>query len=249
MGIIFLVFSENRAMRLTLRQRDFLKKFLELYREDKRPLHYSFIAKKLGIAKVTAYEMLCTLEKLGLVSREYHSRKKPGRSIVKFLPSPEALNLKSLGKEWEEVRFFISRIAENDLEKLQEEFLRELPKNPSPFLFMANLTAITLSAFIKAFKRGQVAELISLLKVLRSPGAITGFVVGLALAGGFSTEMIRQSLADLSEEAHQALADFARELLQILTLQEVNDEGNERTGGKELSDRPGDNGPGTGEAE
>jgi len=240
-------------MKLTLRQRDFLKKFLELYREDQRPLHYSFIARKLGIAKVTAYEMLCALEKVGLVSREYHPQKKPGRSTVKFLPSPEALGFKTLGKEWEDVRSLISKIAEKganyDPEKLKEELLRELPEDPSPLLFMASLTAITLLAFMEAFRKGKVAELSSLFKALRSPGAITGFIVGLALARGFSVEMIRQSLADLSAEAHQALADFAKELIQILTVQEVSDEGSERFTGKELSDRPGDGSPGTGEIE
>lgn len=239
-------------MKLTPRQKDFLGKFLELYREDGRPLHYSFIAKKLGIAKVTAYEMLCALERVGLVSREYYSRKKPGRSTVKFLPSPQALNLKSLGKEWEEVRSLLARIAEKgvdyDPEKLREEFLKGLLENSSPLLFMAGLTAITLLALLKAFRRRQVSELRSLFKAMHSPGAITGFVVGLALAGGFSAEMIRQSLAQLKEDAHHALADFAGEILQILIPEEVNDERLERIGGEEPAYWSWDNSPDPGKA-
>ncbi len=240
-------------MKLTPRQKDFLSKFLELYREDRQPLHYSFVAKKLGVAKVTAYEMLCALEKVGLVSREYHSRKRPGRSSVRFLPSPHVPDWKDVGRELEEVRSFLARIAEkaaqSDPEKLKEEFLRELPENPSPLLFMAGLTAITLSALVGAFKKGQATELRSLLRAMRLPGAITGFVVGLALAGGFSTEMLSRSLAGLGEEAHQALADLAGEFLKNLMPKEVGDEGAEGNSGEGFPHRPGDGGPGAGETQ
>ncbi len=237
-------------MKLTPRQKDFLSKFLELYREDGQPLHYAFVAKKLGIARVTAYEMLCALEKFGLVSREYSSRRGPGRSSVRFLPAPQAMDWRSLGKELEEVRSFLARIAEkaarSDPERLREEFLRELPENPSPFLFMAGLSAVTLSALIGALRKGQVAELRSLLRAMRLPGAITGFVAGLALAGGFSVEMLRRSLVEMGEEAHRALADLAGEFLQNLIPQEVGDESSEGDGGKDPADRPGNDSPGPG---
>ncbi len=215
-------------LKLTPRQKDFLGKFLELYQESQGSLHYSFVAKRLGIAKVTAYEMLCALERLGLVRREYHSRKGPGRHVVKFLPSSQALDLESLGKEWEEVRSLLARIVEkakdSSPEELREELLRVLPENPSPLLFMAGLTAIAISALSRAFKKGQVAEIQSLLRAMPSPGAIAGLVAGIALAGGVSPEIIRKSMAGLRDDAYQALADFAREFIQILS-QEVEDEG------------------------
>jgi len=215
-------------LKLTPRQKDFLGKFLELYQEGQGSLHYSFVAKKLGIAKVTAYEMLCALEKLGLVRREYHPRKGPGRYAVRFFPSTQTLDLKSLGKEWEEVHSFLARLVEkakdSGPEELREEFLRELPENPSPLLLMAGLTAIAVSALLRAVKKGQVAEIQSLLRAMPSPGAIAGFVVGVALAAGVSPEVIHKSMAGLKDEAYQALADFAKEFLQILS-QEVKDEG------------------------
>lgn len=54
-------------MKLTGRQRAFLGKFLDLYREVQAPLHYSDVAEAFGVAKNTAYGMLRVLEKRGLV--------------------------------------------------------------------------------------------------------------------------------------------------------------------------------------
>ncbi len=210
-------------LKLTPRQKDFLGKFLELYQEGQGSLHYSFVAKKLGIAKVTAYEMLCALEKLGLVRREYHSRKGPGRHVVKFFPSPQALDLGSIGKEWEEVCSILAKIVEK-AEGSSPEKLQELPENPSPLLFMAGLTAMAIASLFRALKKGQIAEIQSLLKAMPSPGAIAGLVAGIALAGGVSPEIIHKSMAGLGDDAYQALADFAKEFLQILS-QEVKDEG------------------------
>ena len=53
-------------MKLTGRQQDFLNKFLDLYREADHPLHYAVLADRVGVTKITAYEMLRLLEERGL---------------------------------------------------------------------------------------------------------------------------------------------------------------------------------------
>jgi DNA-binding IclR family transcriptional regulator len=58
-------------MKLTGRQKAFLAKFLELYRQAQKPLHYTDVAAAVGVAKITAYDMLRLLEKRGLVRSEY----------------------------------------------------------------------------------------------------------------------------------------------------------------------------------
>jgi hypothetical protein len=51
-------------MKLTGRQRAFLSTFLDLYREAQEPLHYTTVAQRLGVSKITAYDMLRLLEEI-----------------------------------------------------------------------------------------------------------------------------------------------------------------------------------------
>jgi len=52
-------------MKLTGRQEEFLAKFLDLYAQVQEPLHYTQVAEVLGVGKITAYDMLRLLEKMG----------------------------------------------------------------------------------------------------------------------------------------------------------------------------------------
>jgi predicted transcriptional regulator len=45
-------------MKLTFRQKAFLSKLIDVYREMQEPVHYSIIAKRLGLNNSTAYDML-----------------------------------------------------------------------------------------------------------------------------------------------------------------------------------------------
>lgn len=82
-------------MRITRRQREFLSKFLKLCSEANGYIHYTDLAKNLGVSKYTAYDMLRLLEKKELVSRKYVLRYKrgKGRSKVLFYPFPEVKKL------------------------------------------------------------------------------------------------------------------------------------------------------------
>jgi predicted ArsR family transcriptional regulator len=81
--------------RLTYRQQQFLRQFLDLFQEMRRPVHYAAIAERLGVGKVTAYEMLRLLEERGLVAVEYQTnpdKHGPGRPSVFFYPTQEPIN-------------------------------------------------------------------------------------------------------------------------------------------------------------
>ena len=82
-------------MKITRRQRDFLSKFLELCSKSNGYIHYTELAKKLGVSKYTAYDMLRLLEKKELVSHKYvlGYKKGKGRSKVLFYPFPRARKL------------------------------------------------------------------------------------------------------------------------------------------------------------
>ena len=76
-------------MKLTPRQRTFLEKLRDLYRERRGPVHYSAVAERLGVSKFSAYDMLRVLEKKGVAGSEYllsTERSGPGRSQVVFFP-------------------------------------------------------------------------------------------------------------------------------------------------------------------
>ena len=71
--------------KLSRRQQEFLSQFLDVYRESDQPIHYTTLAKELGIGKVTAYEMLRLLEERGLVQAEFQlpeGGRGPGRSGI-----------------------------------------------------------------------------------------------------------------------------------------------------------------------
>jgi len=77
-------------MKLTRRQEAFIRKLLDLYHEAESPIHYSALAEQIGVSKITAYDMLRTLEDKGYITSHYQledEKTGPGRSRVVFSPS------------------------------------------------------------------------------------------------------------------------------------------------------------------
>jgi Mn-dependent DtxR family transcriptional regulator len=58
-----LVFFEKSTMKLTHRQETYVQSLLDLYRELNGPIHYSVLAKRIGVSPFTAYGLLRLLEK------------------------------------------------------------------------------------------------------------------------------------------------------------------------------------------
>ncbi|MCA1553897.1 MAG: Lrp/AsnC family transcriptional regulator, partial [Chloroflexi bacterium] len=137
-------------MRLTPRQRDFLRKLLDLYHDAQQPIHYSQVANALGVNRFSAYDMLKLLEQKGYLQSEYllspmHSG--PGRSSIAFTPTAKArAAVRLLGgrtaasAEWQAVRErILSQLREREMndDELLRELLAHIPSIKSPLEFCA----------------------------------------------------------------------------------------------------------------
>jgi len=230
-------------MKLTGRQRAFLGEFLDLYRGAQEPLHYTDIAKRLGVSKITAYDMLRLLEGQGLVQSEYVLRGKgqgAGRSSIVFRPTPQADALfteLSGGMEnqalWEAEKQHILNALEtcDDHQELLEELLRRLPTGQSPLVQAAEMiTAVILSLHLLS-KDTATSGLFDKLRSLGLPGevglvALGGLAMGLSFVEQVNRQLIEQLLAymgryqqivtNLNAESKKKLTGFVREVMRVM---------------------------------
>jgi hypothetical protein len=157
--------SMRMTPKLTPRQRAFLDKLLELYRERKAPVHYSDVAERLGVNRFSAYDMLKVLERKGLASSSYALRSAtlapaagssgPGRSMVVFSPTAQAASLLGFrgeedrpGEEWRNVRERVLRklrsARDANVREALEELLARLPEAGAPLVFCTEMVGVLL---------------------------------------------------------------------------------------------------------
>jgi len=70
-----------------------MRQLLALYTELQEPIHYSALAERIGVSRITAYDMLRVLEEKGYVESVYQlapDRTGPGRSTVLYRPTEKA---------------------------------------------------------------------------------------------------------------------------------------------------------------
>jgi transposase len=231
-------------MKLTRRQKLFLGKFLELYRQAKKPLHYSDVAESFGVARITAYDMLRLLEERGLVRSEYVLRGKgrgPGRSTVMSAPTPQAFELLLESKtpgwdwaEWEQVRTeILERIRQGaDYQKLLEEITTQLSERTTPLVYAAQMATAVILHLVLIEEGSSTARLVERLKSLGLPDevgldALSGLTVGLSLVERANrhitdrlvgaTQGYQLALARLGGEGKRHLSSFIGELMQAVT--------------------------------
>jgi len=232
-------------MKLTGRQRSFLSTFLDLYREAQEPLHYTTVAQRLGVSKITSYDMLRLLEERGLVQSEYVLRGKgqgAGRSSIVFHPTPQAdaLLAKLAGEavgqgEWEAVK---TRILETlragkgtGHEYLLEEILARLPQRESSMLYAAEMITAVILSLHQLREDASAAGLFDKLRLLGLPGeaglsALAGLTLGLSFVERINrrltslllsyTSRYQEILSRLSTENKQRLSNFAGEVMKIV---------------------------------
>ena len=232
--------------RLTARQRIFVEKLLELYREGGGPIHYSELATRLGVNRYSAYDMLKVLEEKGYVVSSYaldagHSG--PGRSMVVFAPSPQAIDLRSVpedvqpDEEWHSLRErVLGRLRQARGANVREalsDLLARLPEATTPLTYCTEMTAALLLNMQRARARAAGLSPFRALAALRSGGAtgleaLAGLSVGATLAAEDETSTsLTQRLLDqarryqanlerLSEEARSLLVQFLEEALEAL---------------------------------
>lgn len=231
-------------MKLTGRQKDFLSKFLDLYRKIDRPLHYAVLAHKLGVTKIAAYDMLRLLEERGLVTSEYVLPKGggPGRSSIVFSPTEKAAAVMAqlAGEdwdtaEWDEVKErILTALREEkgtDYQNLLEEILHRIPERKSPMLYAAEMITAVLLNLHQLKEEAKGGSLLENLRTLGWPGelglnALAGLTLGLTLvekANRRITNLLlsyaqkyQDHLAKLSAENKKRLSDFAQEVMNIV---------------------------------
>jgi len=229
--------------KLTRRQQEFLRKFLDLYTEGQEPLHYSSVAEHLGVGKVSAYEMLRLLEEHGLVEAEYqlpeHDRG-PGRASVVFQPT--ALAARELARlaggdvtqqEWEAAKEHILQQLEagkaEDYNPLLEELLARTPDQLSPMIYTAEMITTIILALASLRDTIEARGLRDRLEEIGKVGELglgifTGLGMGLSVAerinrrlAGFllvQSSRFQSALVQLSDESHHQLTEFIGEVMQ-----------------------------------
>jgi len=230
-------------MKLTGRQKDFLSKFLDLYREADRPLHYAVLADRVGVTKITAYDMLRLLEERGLVASEYILPKEggPGRSSIVFYPTGKAAKVMAQQagedwdkKEWERVRERILQALDERkgaYQNLLDEILLRIPKRKSPMLYV---TEMITAIFLQLHQLRDDLKVNGIFPDLHLVGlpdelglnALPGLTLGLTLVEKANrrvttlllsyTQKYQDSLARLSAENKKRLSDFAQEVMKIV---------------------------------
>lgn len=142
---------------LTGRQREFLTRLVSMCSRATRPPHYSVLARSLRVSKWSAYDMLRTLERKGLVSRDYSRSRAGGRSSILFRPTKQGRDLvqaASRGEaedhEWRRAKGRIlsalRAMGPKGHRRLVADLIRSIPRRASPLAYCAEIAAAWLLA-------------------------------------------------------------------------------------------------------
>jgi len=233
-------------IKLTPRQRAFLDKLRDLYRERRGPVHYSTVAERLGVSKFSAYDMLRVLEQKGVAGSEYMlsaKRSGPGRSQVVFYPTIVGT---SAGRAVESDEDWL-RLKQRLLNELREtrgadyreklmDFLSRLPNLRAPLEYCAETTAaLLLNLNLVKEQMSEHNPLRSLSGLLTAGETGLGTLVGLSLGSVLmavgessltdrllaSVRRYQDYLSQLSGENKRRLLDFLTEALNVFQRVEV----------------------------
>jgi DNA-binding PadR family transcriptional regulator len=234
-------------MPLTSRQRAFLESLFDVYHDHGRqPVHYTALARALGVANSTAYEMLKLLENKGYVSSEYRlaaGHSGPGRSMVLFRPTMKALRTfrHLLGedvraKEWEDIKEkVLGRLALQGVpgdERLLDDLLVAIPLSQDPLSYCGRVVAASLVRIRESFL-SRMPEFGILRDMVNGEATgwdalslLPGFALGLAYAVRQNpswlsrlTEYAKRYqgyLRQMDEGARRRLLRFSREIMAAL---------------------------------
>jgi len=231
-------------MELTFRQKAFLSKLLDVYREMQEPVHHSVIAKRLGLNNSTAYDMLRLLEQKGMLISQYDTPKEtpgPGRSNIRFVPTAETIELFSHlagdvreQEDWEDVKARIvtnlSKGKADDYKDVLNELLAKMPEPRSSLVRCAEVITALLLNLREA--RWELTEQSSVDNLLKAPASklrmsiLAGLILGLSHADQSTqrilgmyqeyAEKYEASLQELSYDSLLKLHRFTRDVWHIL---------------------------------
>lgn len=232
--------------RLTYRQQQILSKFLDIYQEMAHSVHYIAFAERIGVSKVTAYEMLRLLEDHGLVQAEYHpnpDQHGPGRSVVLFYPTREGYQfIKDMSgsseqsQDWEEAKEqILERLREGitgGYEELVSNLLDRIPEQRSPLIFATELITTLVLSLISIKDTPGIQSILDRLSRIGLPREIgLNVLSGVSMVLSVLEKTNRKSasmllsqigkfeevITDLSEESKRKLSEYTREIIHLLT--------------------------------
>jgi predicted transcriptional regulator len=234
-------------MELTNRQKVFLSKLFDVYHAMKEPVHYSVVARRLGLNNSTAYDMLRVLEQKGMVSSQYDTPKEtvgPGRSNIRFAPTVAAIEfIRHLSsdiqeqEEWEEAKVrILTRLKQDKPElyqKMLEELLVSIPESQSSLVCCVEvITALLLN--LREIRQGKM-EQNPVDNILQAPASklrmsiLAGLILGLSHADNKAqrmmglyqeyTEKYEASLQALGRDSLVKLHGFTKDVWRILKTQ------------------------------
>jgi len=167
-------------MKITTRQKEFLKVLINLYKQKASPVHYSEVAQKLGVSKWTAYDMLKLLRRKGFLEVEYlipesdnYKWGKLGRSTITFFPTKKGYAISNLPERKLPIKIAeLNKLKNNIIQKFEEikgkfnlkDLFKEAVQAKSPLIFCACVLLI-LILLIKKITEG-IAEIQLLSQVI-----------------------------------------------------------------------------------
>ena len=207
-------------MDLTPRQQLFLDKLFDLYRETEGPVHYSTVAKRLGVNKFSAYDMLKLLEEKGVVASTYVLRDAnsgPGRSMVVFHPTREAIRYLTQLKyevfsldEWYQIKENLlqkfRQTQDSGYGKAARDILTHLPDVKTPLAYCTEMVGVLLLNLAQVSRQADRTAIYRLLKSLVADGEI-----GLGALAGFSLGSLLSSQSEDDPSLPDKLMNHTRQ--------------------------------------
>ncbi len=198
-------------MKLTRRQEAFIRNLLDLYRELQGPIHYSMLADRVGVSRITAYDMLRLLEEKGFVRSDYQlaeDKSGPGRSEIVFWPT-ELVHQQMAqyaqqvdASDWDEMKDrLLEQMQSGDMRnagdyELATAMLARIPPEGSGSLRYC-VEVMTIIALRLQNKMGRQLFLEYLTTIVPGDGLVASS--DLILLSGFALGLLVSEQADLQE--------------------------------------------------
>jgi hypothetical protein len=225
---------------LTPRQRTFLDKLVEVYREQKAPVHYTDVASRLGVNRFSAYDMLKVLENKGFASSSYAfaaGHAGPGRSLVVFRPTRKATSVPGMVSDTSGGEYRLSEdwhgLRERVLGKLHaalsmnpkdavNDLLARLPEARSPLAYCTEMIGILLVNMRRVKARAGALSPYRILVTLKTSGlgleALPGLSMGASLADqDDGSPSLSERLLDHIQRYQTSLSRLNAEARTVLT--------------------------------
>lgn len=226
---------------ITARRLEFLRTIKEIYESSSLPVHYVKVAEKMGISKWSAYEMLKSLERDGLLSRHYEvnsAGKHPGRSMILFAPTrllvqivnAAATDVQALTPEWQQIKQRLLSVFDQaepaKTKALLDQLARELPEVNPPLVACAYVATLLIAQLHNLGENGLGVIRIIMKGAVKAESGLAmlaGAIMGLLARAGLPIQIVshlssllpgfQKNLASLDKGEQELLMEFVDQAL------------------------------------